>query len=180
MDIATHLTQDLDAEGRQLRVTEFRDYTGEVIRSIFLDMAEFRHNWSNPDRRSEVSQLLREKGIDVDHAGEIFDNPEADPFDLLCNIAWNAPVMTRAQRVKRVREQQVAFFEEHGEEARKILTALLTKYADHGPSEFSMPDVLKVSPISELGNVSEIIKMFGGAKNFRKSVTRLQQLLYVA
>jgi type I restriction enzyme R subunit len=178
--IATHLTQDLDADGRQLRVTEFRDYTGEILRSIFPDMAEFRHDWINPDRRAEVSQLLRDKGIDVDRAGEIFGNPEADPFDLLCHLAWNAPVLTRAQRATRLRQEQAAFFEAYGEEARKILDALLDKYAEHGPNEFSIPDSLKVPPISDFGNVSEILKRFGGAENFRASVTKLQQLLYVA
>ncbi|MCC5839873.1 MAG: DEAD/DEAH box helicase family protein [Opitutales bacterium] len=178
--IATHLTQDLASDGKQLRVSEFRDYTGEVIRSIFTDMAEFRHDWINPDRRAEVSALLAGKGIEVERAGEIFENPEADPFDLLCHIAWNAPVMTRSQRATRVREEQTAFFEEHGEDARRILDALLTKYADHGPTEFSIPDSLKVPPISELGNVSEIIKRFGGAENFRESVARLQQLVYAA
>lgn len=89
--IATHLTQDLAADGRQLRATEFRDYTGEVVRSLFVDVAEFRHRWSDPDRRAEIVRELRDKGINVTEAAETFGNPDADPFDLLCNIAWNAP-----------------------------------------------------------------------------------------
>lgn len=178
--ISAHVTQDLDAEGRQLRVSEFRDYTGEVVRSFFTDVADFRHGWADPDRRSEILEEFAAKGIDLNKAGELLENEEADPFDLLCHIAWNAPVQTRAERAARLRKEEPSFFEQHGEQAREILDALLRKYADHGPSEFSIPDSLKVPPLSELGNVSEIIQHFGGAEDFRKAVNKLQKLLYAA
>lgn len=178
--ISTQLTQDLDKDGRQLRVSEFRDYTGEVVRSLFMDRADFRHRWSHPDRRAEVLAEFERHGIDANEAGALFDNPEADPFDLLCHIAWNAPLRSRAERAAQLRKSQRDFFERHEEPARRILDALLEKYADHGPSEFSIPDSLKVPPLSEMGNVSEIIRLFGGSEKFRSSLTRLQELLYAA
>jgi type I restriction enzyme R subunit len=178
--ISTHLTQDLGADGKQLRATEFRDYTSEVVRSLFVDVAEFRHGWADPARRAEIHTELEGKGISVAEAGEAFGNPDADPFDLLCHIAWNAPVVTRKERAARLRKNAPTFLEQYGEQARQILDALLTKYAEHGPSEFSIPDSLKVPPISELGNVSEIIRRFGGADELRTAVTKLQELLYAA
>lgn len=180
VSISTHLTQDIGADGRQLRATEFRDYTSEVVRSLFVDVAEFRHGWSDPDRRAEILSALEAKGISAAEAGEAFGNAEADPFDLLCNIAWNAPVLTRKERAARLRKNTPTFFEEYGAQARQILDALLGKYAEHGPSEFSIPDSLKVPPISELGNVSEITQRFGGADQFRAAVVKLQELLYAA
>ncbi len=180
VSIATHLTQDLDAEGKQLRATEFRDYTGEVVRSLFIDVAQFRHGWADPDRRAEILRELESKGISASDAGEAFGNPEADPFDLLCNIAWNAPVLTRKERAARLRKETPDFLEQYGEQARQILDTLLEKYAEHGPSEFTIPDSLKVPPVSDLGNVSEIISRFGGADELRAAVTKLQKLLYAA
>jgi type I restriction enzyme, R subunit len=180
VSISTHLTQDLDAEGKQLRATEFRDYTSEVVRALFVDVAEFRHGWSDPDRRAEILSELEAKGISAAEAGEAFGNPDADPFDLLCNIAWNAPVLTRKERAARVRKVAPSFFEEFGEQARQILDALLAKYAEHGPAEFSIPDSLKVPPLADLGNVTEITQRFGGADQFRTAVTKLQELLYAS
>jgi len=180
VSIATHLTQDLGADGKQLRATEFRDYTSEIVRSLFVDLAEFRHGWADPDRRAEIVRELEAKGISVAEAGEAFGNPEADPFDLLCHIAWNAPVLTRKERAARLRKDTPTFLEQYGEQARQILDTLLTKYAEHGPAEFSVPDSLKVPPISDLGNVSEIIQRFGGADQLRAAVTKLQELLYAA
>jgi len=43
-----------------------------------------------------------------------------------------------------------------------------------------LPDVLKVSPISQHGNVNEIIGKFGGADQLRDAVNQLQSLLYAA
>ena len=41
-----------------------------------------------------------------------------------------------------------------------------------------LPDVLKVRPISDHGNVNEIIGKFGGADQLRNAVNKLQSLLY--
>jgi type I restriction enzyme R subunit len=178
--IATHATRDIGPDGKQLSVTEFRDYTGEIVRTLFADLATFRHGWADADRRTEVLSALQEKGINAGEAADVLGNPEADPFDLLCGVAWNAPVPTRRQRAAKIRATSPDFFATYTEPARQILDALLTKYAEHGPAEFSIPDSLKVPPISDLGNVSEITQRFGGADQFRAAVAKLQQLLYAA
>ena len=178
--ISAHITLDIDADGKQLRITEFRDYTGDFMRTYFSGADDFRSAWSQPVSRHEILSRFSDHGINIQEAGDLFGNPEADPFDILCNIAWNTPVMTRAERAARVRKNQPSFFEQYGEQARGILNALLDKYAVHGPSEFSIPESLKVPPLSELGNVSEIISLFGDAEQFREAVIKLQEILYAA
>ena len=61
-----------------------------------------------------------------------------------------------------------------------ILKELLEKYAEHGTAQFLIPDVLKIPPISEHGNVVEIAKLFGGPDQLREAIHRLQTLLYAA
>ncbi len=180
VNIATHVTRDLDAEGKQLRVTEFRDYTREVVRSLFPDVATFRHRWADPERRAEILAALQDKSIDATAAAEVLGNPEADPFDLLSGLAWDAPVLTRKERAARLRADKPDFFTTFSEPARQILDVLLSKYADHGPAEFTIPDSLKNPPLSEMGNPSELAQRFGGAESFRAAVHQLQELLYAA
>ncbi len=74
--------------------------------------------------------------------------------------------------------QQAAFFSYLGPEAREILDDLLEKYASDGELQFTLPDVLKLPPISHHGNVNEIIGKFGGADQLRTAVNQLQSLLY--
>jgi type I restriction enzyme R subunit len=99
---------------------------------------------------------------------------------LLCHLAFNAPVLTRRQRADRVKKQQTAFFAYYAPEAREILNDLLEKYAADGELQFTLPDVLKVPPISKHGNVAEIAKQFGGFEQLGTAVSQLQVLLYAA
>jgi type I restriction enzyme R subunit len=95
-------------------------------------------------------------------------------YGLLCHLAFNAPVLTRRQRSDRMKKQQAAFLGYFAPEAREILGELLEKYAADGELQFTLPDVLKVLPISHHGNVNEIIGKFGGADQLRDAVGRLQ------
>ena len=105
--------------------------------------------------------------------------PEADPFDLLVHVAWNAQVTTRRERAARVLREHKEFFATLRPKAREVLDALLEKYAEAGPSELSL-DVLKVPPLSEFGTPVEIAERFGGAEPLREAVDRLQEMLYAA
>ena len=73
-----------------------------------------------------------------------------------------------------------AFFGYFAPEAREILNDLLEKYSNDGELQFTLPDVLKVPPISQHGNVAEIAQHFGGLEKLGDAVNRLQSLLYAA
>jgi type I restriction enzyme R subunit len=180
VEIAAHLVYDLDPDGKQLRVVKFTDYAAEKVRTLFPTVLELRAKWANPAGRSEVIEQLGERGIDFHELAASANQPDADPFDLLCHVAFNAPLRTRRERADRLRRDQKDFFEEHGADARAILSDLLEKYAEHGTAQFVVPDILKVPPISFRGNVIEIAQMFGGPERLRESVAQLQNLLYAA
>jgi type I restriction enzyme R subunit len=124
--------------------------------------------------------MLAEYGISFMVLASAANQPEADFFDLLCYVAFNAPLLTRRERANRLRRKETDFFNQYGETARTILNALLDKYAEHGADGFAIPDVLKVPPISEYGNVIEIANLFGGAAKLREVVVQIQRLLYAA
>jgi type I restriction enzyme R subunit len=112
--------------------------------------------------------------------GEVAGSPDADPLDLLCHLAFNAPVRTRRERAERLARGHEDFFDRYGTEAREILGELLDKYTEHGLEQLKLPDVLKVPPISERGNPSEIARAFGGPNELKKAIDELQTLLYAA
>lgn len=180
VEIAAHLVYELDTEGRQLRVVKFTDYTAEKVRTLYPSAIELRRRWENPEQRSEVIALLEERGISFEELASAANQPDADPFDLLCHIAYNAPLRTRRERADRLRKDKKDFFDQYGPEAKIILNELLDKYADYGTAQFIIPDVLKVPPISDHGNVIEIASFFGGPEKLREAVNQLQTLLYAA
>lgn len=180
VEVAHQVVYEMDSSGNQLRVIEFTDYTAEAIRSLFRDVEELRDQWATPSQREEVAERLAERGIDFDHLAEVTGNKDADAFDLLCHLAFDAPLRTRRERAERLRKDKQDLFDEYGPDARAILVDMLDKYAEYGLGQFKLPDALRVPPISTRGNVKEIIAIFGGADQLRAAVESLQRELYAA
>jgi type I restriction enzyme R subunit len=180
VEIVAHIVHELDPDGKQLRVVKFTEYTADKVRTLYPSAPELREQWANPEKRSEIIQRLEERGIDFDSLATAANQPDADPFDLLCHLAFNAPLRTRRERADRLKKEKKDFFDQYGPEAKAILNELLEKYAEHGTAQFILPDVLYVPPISERGNVMEIAGLFGGPDQLRQAVTQLQTLLYAA
>jgi type I restriction enzyme R subunit len=180
VEIAAHLVYELDSEGNKLRVVKYTDYTAEKVRTLYPSAADLRRKWADATERSQIIGALEERGIDFEQLAEAAKQPDADPFDLLCHIAYNAPLRTRRERTAILKKEKKDFFERYGPEARIVLHELLEKYAEHGVAQFAIPDILKVPPISSHGNVTEIAAMFGGAEELKKAVAELQTQLYAA
>jgi type I restriction enzyme R subunit len=180
VEIAAELAYELDSNGKQLRVVKLTDYTAERVRTLCASPDELRARWADAGQRADIIQQLAERGIDFQQVAAQAGKPDADPFDLLCHLAFNAPVLTRRQRADRMKKQETAFFNFFAPEAREILSDLLEKYAVDGELQFTLPDVLKVPPISQHGNVAEIARLFGGFDQLGNAVNKLQSLLYAA
>ena len=69
---------------------------------------------AGPTRSSapRSSQRLDERGIDFDELADAAQQPDADPFDLLCHLAFNAPLRTRRERAQRLRSERKDFFDQ--------------------------------------------------------------------
>lgn len=180
VEIVAEMVYHLDADGNQLRVVKYTDYTAEQVRTLYPNSAAMRQDWADPDKRAAIIERLEGRGIVFDRLAGVTAQPNADPFDLLCHVAFNAPIRTRRERATRVIKDEQAFFEKYGSVARDILNDLLEKYAEHGVAQFVLPDVFKVAPLTNYGNITEISQHFGGAEKLREAVHLLQTLLYAA
>ena len=122
---------------------------------------------------------MRKRGIDPQYLAQVTHHPEADGLDLLLHVAYNAPLVSRQERVEKLRQKKQNFFNTFTPAAREILNILLDKYADFGVGEWeNLTSVLSVPPFNELGMPLEIARRFGGADQMHRAVNQLQQLLY--
>lgn len=180
VEILHDTVQQLDANGRKLRTVAFTDYTGEQVRTLYPSAQSLRDAWATAEQRQRIVGELEERGIALEHLAGVMGQPDSDPFDLLCGLAFRTPVLTRTQRVERLRKEQREFFTRYAPEARTILECILDQYARYGPDELVLPDVLRLPAIAKQGTVPEIVARFGGAQDLRQAVTELQMLLYAA
>jgi type I restriction enzyme R subunit len=178
VEIAAHLVYELDADGNNLRMVQFSDYTAEKVRVLYRSPEDLANHWKDPATRDALIAQLADRGIDLSQLVEQTNQPDADLLDLLCHVAFNAPLLTRRQRAEKLRRDKSDFFDQYGEEARQILNELLDRYTENGTDQLRLPDALRIAPICDHGNAMEIAAKFGGADKLRNAVNGLSQLLY--
>lgn len=178
IEVVAGLVYELGPDGSSLSVVQYSQYAGTEVRKLYPTPPELAAAWTDRTQRIELTRMLAERGVDFDSLANEAGMPDADPFDLLCHAAFNAPLRSRRERASRLRSDHHEFFAQYGEIARRVLEALLEKYATFGEQEFMLPDALKVSPLVDLGKPAEIAGQFGGIGNLRVAIDRLQVLLY--
>ena len=180
VEVIGHLVYDLDTEGKKLQVVKYTEYSGRTVRTLYPTREALQSAWANSDTRAEVLRELTERGVSFEELAASANQPDADPFDLLCHLAWNAPVLTRRQRADQAKKAAQDLFGQYADTAREILTLLLDKYIERGIIQFNaLSELMKVQPFNRFGSPSEIaMRHFGGIKPFKEAVSRLQTVLY--
>lgn len=179
-EIIGEIVYELDPNGNRLKSFKLVDYTREQVRTLYRSALEIQQRWTNSEERSQIIEELANRGIDFDDLKVTTNQLEADPFDLLCHIAFNSPVMTYKQRAERLKRKKKDFFDQYSADAKAILELLLDSYAQGGLQQLVLPDALKVKAVEGYGNIREIATKFGGAEQLKQAVDQLQNLLYSA
>ena len=178
VEIVADIVYELDSSGKRLNVIKFTEYTAKQLRSMYTSAAELHTIWTNAEQRVQILSSLEDKGINFEQLAEVTKQYDADPFDLLCHVAYNAPLRTRRERAERIRKDRTDFFDRFGDEARQILNDILDKYIEFGTKQLSDMNILKVPPVSAHGNPIEISALFGGPAALRNTLGELENLLY--
>ncbi len=101
---------------------------------------------------------------------------QVDLFDLICHIAYDEAPLTRKERADNVKKRN--YFARYGGQIKKVLEALLDKYADEGIENLESMEVLKVKPLNEFGSPVEIISEYGSKNNYLQAVNELENKLF--
>lgn len=176
VDVSVLISRELyfDQQGRPI-TTSLKDHTKEIIKNQFASLDDFLNKWKSSDRKEAIIAELEEQGVMVDALYEAV-NKQVDLFDLICHVAYDQPPMTRKERANNVKKRN--YFTKYGDQARKVLEALLDKYADQGIENIENIHVLTVPPINEFGSVTEIIEVFGSREAYEKAIKDLESELY--
>ncbi|MGB6300897.1 MAG: type I restriction-modification enzyme R subunit C-terminal domain-containing protein, partial [Rivularia sp. (in: cyanobacteria)] len=157
-------------------ITEsLKDYTRKTVNQEYSSLDDFLRRWSQSDKKQAIINELQEQRILLE-ALEAEVGKDFDPFDLICHVAFDKPALSRKERVQNVRDRN--YFSKYEEKAKAVLNALLDKYASEGIEEIEGMAVLKVPPFTELATPMEIIKSFGGKKQYLAALKELKNELY--
>ena len=176
VDVSVLISREMyfDNEGKPI-TTSLKDHTKELIKGKFESLDDFLNRWNSSDKKEVIIKELEDQGVMVDALRDAV-NREVDLFDLICHVAFDQPPLTRKERANNVKKRD--YFTKYGEQARKVLEALLDKYSDEGITNLESMDILKVKPLDQFGGPLEIIGRFGGKKQYLEALKELEQELY--
>jgi type I restriction enzyme R subunit len=159
-------------------ITEsLRDYTRKSVRTAYASLDDFLSSWNHADKKRAIVEELEQQGVIFAALNEEIGSA-FDPFDLICHVAYEQKPLTRKERAEQVKKRD--YFTKYGELARKVIAALLDKYADDGGLDFENPEIIRLDPLSKLGSPVEIIRAFGGKPAYDAAIHALTDELYKA
>lgn len=176
VSVARERVQYLSPEGK-LITESLRDYTRINLTKKYDSLDKFLQSWNSAERKAVLMDELERQGVFIDALAEEVGR-DLDPFDLLLHVAYNQPPLTRRERANRVKKRNV--FTQYGAVARKVMDALIDKYADEGIATIESNEVLKVQPFTDFGSPVELIKSFGGRPQYLSAIQTLERELYIS
>ena len=176
VDVSVLVSREMyfDQHGKPI-TTSLKDHTKEIIKEQFASLDDFLNKWNTTERKEAIIAELQEQGVMVEALNDAV-NKEVDLFDLICHVAFDQPPLTRQERANNVKKRN--YFTKYGDQAKKVLEALLDKYADEGITNIESIEVLRVNPFDEFGSPLEIISEFGNKKGYLQAIKELEVELY--
>ncbi len=172
--VVSERVQYYGPEGK-LITESLKDYTRNTVRKDYASLDAFLKRWSKAERKAAILDELQQHGVLLeplaDEVGKDFD-----AFDLICHVAFDQPPLTRRERAEQVKKRN--YFARYGEQARKVLEALLEKYADTGVENIEDIKILTLDPFKSMGTASELVSAFGGKSAYLAALQALEQQLY--
>jgi type I restriction enzyme R subunit len=176
IDVSVLVSREMyfDQNGKPITST-LKDHTKEIIKGKYATLSDFLNNWNQSERKDAIISELMENGVLVEALYDAVDK-QLDLFDLICHVAYDMPPLTRKDRANNVRKRN--YFTKYGDQAKKVMEALLDKYADEGITNIESIEVLRVNPFDEFGSPTEILSEFGSKDKYLQAVKELEIELY--
>ncbi len=167
-----------DVDGKLLRTEEIIDYTKRNILNDYATISTFRSEWNSTDRKEEIVDMFRDRGIDLDELMKENDMEDVDIYDFICHVAFGERPLTRKERAENVKRSDI--FGKYGADARKVLESLLDKYMNEGIVGIENMSILQNEPFRRMGTPATIVNLFGGREEYMEAVRELKNKIYIA
>ncbi len=167
-----------DPQGKLLRQESIIDYTKTNIQGEYGSLDQFIRYWSGLQKKDVITELLKDRGIDLEALKKDQGMEDVDDYDFICHVAFDQKPLTRAERAGKVKRSD--FFSNYSGAAREVLEALLDRYMNLGITEMESTEILKLDPFAKYGKPAKIAGLFGGPQGYYQALQELEKVLYGA
>ena len=165
-------------DGTPMSAQQFMEMLFGKLPDFFKNEAELRALWSMPDTRAKLLQGLAEKGFGHEQMTEmqkIIDAEKSDLFDVLANVAYALPPLTREERASRAKVEISTHF---NSKQQAFLDFVLSHYVSVGVEEL---DQEKLTPLLRLkyhDSIADAVADLGKPDDIGRVFTSFQKYLY--
>lgn len=187
VSITRERVQYLDGDGK-LVTESLKDFTRINLQRKYESLDQFLQAWGSAQRKQALIDELQQHGVLLDvlaeelaqEKGEGSALAQADPFDVLLHVAYDQPLLTRSERARRAKKklQDDGVYAKYGDTARKVLEALIDKYADQGIQSIESQEILRAQPLRQMGDPLELLDSFGEEETYGTVLKLLSQAIY--
>lgn len=128
---------EIEFDGIKLSKAEYRKYSGEKIAEAVHTTDELKEVWLDPEKRERFIAELEAKKVSITLIKAIENFEDSDAFDVVAHIAFNAPLLTREDRVKHFMRAHVKEIDRHGTEIGEAIREIMEKYRTGGEENLS-------------------------------------------
>jgi len=168
----------IEVKGNKILDAEYVKYSQEQVKKRVASLEDLKKIWLNRQVRLRFKEELKKAGIDLKMISLIKKVSEADEFDLLANLLFQAPIVSRDERTKLFMEVKKEFLDRFGERGREIILDLIDHYRLYGLSEIEDPKVFNLPNFQIYGGLKGIARIFGGARGLKKILEEIEKGLY--
>jgi len=169
----------VEVKGKKLNKARYIEYAKENVRKKVLTLDDLRKIWINKESRKKFLEDLKRKSINPELIAQLLDRPDADAFDIIAHVAFDAPILSRDDRAQALLNEKQQLINSFNKTAKEVLLNLIEKYKIGGIEEIS-PEALEAPDIQKIGKLKEIIDSFGGIDNLIHTLESISQGLYEA
>jgi type I restriction enzyme R subunit len=138
---------EVEFDGIKLSYAEYRKYSKDKIGQAIHSSDDLRAIWIDPQKREQFILDLDAKRVNISLIRMIENLEDIDTFDIIAHIAFNAPLLTREDRVTHFMRQNAKSIDMYGKEIGEAIRDIMEKYKNAGEENLS-------SEFFELPNMS--------------------------
>lgn len=172
--LLTERVQYYDNEGK-LITESLKDFTKKNVLRDYASLDDFLQFWTSEEKREVIIRELEEKGIFIEELRKFYP-ADIDDFDLICDIAYGIKPLTRSERAKNSKVNEV--INNYSDKCKEVLNILLNKYANDEIDDITDQKILKLPEFNDFGSPVKIARMFGGLNGYLDAVQNIQHALY--
>lgn len=166
--------QYYDKDGK-LVTESLKDYTRRNVLQEYASLDDFLQLWTSDEKRSAIIEELESQGIFIEELRKYYP-ADIDDFDLICDIAYGIKPLTKSERAKRSKVNEV--LSHYSDKCKEVLQILIDKYSNDEIDDLTDTRVLKLQEFNEYGGSVKVAKLFGGLNGYLAAVQSIRNALY--